>query len=187
MLRQASRLVPFEGGLPSGLKVSAEMIWSRDGWLELSYGVLTTASSGLADLVTPDVLIDGLQTNGERRDGLWTTTCFEAFLALPGCPDYWEINLSASGDWALYRFDAYRQGQHPQDLAEAPLIRLRRWHHQLRLDARFPLTPWWPEQICPDLALSCVLDRGEAGLSHWALRHPQHQADFHDRSTFLQA
>lgn len=187
MLRQASRLVPFEGGLPSGLKVSAEMIWSRDGWLELSYGVLTTASSGLADLVTPDGLIDGLQTNGERRDGLWTTTCFEAFLALPGCPDYWEINLSASGDWALYRFDAYRQGQHPQDLAEDPLIRLRRWHHQLRLDARFPLTPWWPEQICPDLALSCVLDRGEAGLSHWALRHPQHQADFHDRSTFLQA
>ena len=30
-----------------------------------------------------------------------------------------------------------------------------------------------------------VLDRGEAGLSHWALRHPLHQADFHDRNTFL--
>ena len=187
MLRQASRLVPFEGGLPPGLKVSAEMIWSRDGWLELSYGVLATASSGLADLVIPGGLIDGRQTKGERRDGLWTTTCFEAFVALPGCTNYWEINLSASGDWALYRFDDYRQGQHPQALVKAPLTRLRRRHHQLRLDARFPLAPWWPDEICPDLALSCVLDRGEAGLSHWALSHPEHRADFHDRSTFLQA
>ena len=187
MLRQASRLVPFEGGLPQGLKVSAEMIWSWDGWLELSYGVLATASSGLADLVIPDGLIDGQQANGERRDGLWNTTCFEAFVALPGCTTYWEINLSAHGDWALYRFDDYRQGQHPQELAEPPLIRLRSWHHQLRLDARVPLAPWWPNAICPDLALSCVLDRGEAGLSHWAVRHPQHRADFHDRSTFVQA
>ena len=187
MLRQASRLVPFEAGLPSSLQVSAEMIWTRDGWLELSYGVLATASSGLTDLVLPARLIDGLQTNGERRDGLWTTTCFEAFMAVPGCTDYWEINLSASGDWALYRFDDYRQGQHPQELAEAPTICLRRRHHQLRLDARFPLAPWWPEGICPDLALNCVLDRGEAGLSHWALRHPLHQADFHDRNTFLKA
>ena len=65
-------------------------------------------------------------------------------------------------------------------------IQLKRWHHQLRLDARLPLAPWWPSGVCPDFALSAVIDRGSDGLSHWALRHGE-QADFHRRSTFLQA
>jgi len=33
MLRQASRLVPFERSVPAGLKVSAELIWSDNGVL----------------------------------------------------------------------------------------------------------------------------------------------------------
>ena len=79
MLLQAIRLVPFERSVPRGLQVSGELIWSRNGQLELSFGVLAAAASGLSDLILPPGLIDGLQGAGQRRDELWTTTCFEPF------------------------------------------------------------------------------------------------------------
>ena len=43
------------------------------------------------------------------------------------------------------------------------------------------------DECCPELTLTTVLDRGANGISHWALRHGNARADFHDRSTFLQA
>ena len=104
----------------------------------------------------------------------------------PGEQRYWEVNLAANGDWALYRFDGYRSGQTQQELSTPPTVRLQRGLHQLRLDARIALEPWWRPDVCPDLALTAVIDRGQEGLSHWALRHGP-KADFHDRSTFLAA
>ena len=184
-LRQATRLKPFERSVPAALQVTAELIWDQRGWLELSYGVLSTAATGLADLVLPGGLVDGEQMAGHRRDELWTTTCFEAFLAPPGQSIYWEINLSANGDWAVYRFDDYRRGQVDQPLSADPTIQLERRHHQLRLDASLPIDPWWPAGEVPDLCLTTVLDRGSSGISHWSLRHSPQRADFHDRSLFL--
>ena len=66
------------------------------------------------------------------------------------------------------------------------MVRLQRGAHQLQLDAQIALEPWWPPEVCPELALTAVIDRGQDGLSHWALSHGQ-KADFHDRSTFLDA
>lgn len=185
MLRQASSLVAFEEQLPEGVRLSAELIWSSDGWLELSYGILMPCSGGISDLVLPEGLIDGEQSAGQRRDHLWESTCCEAFLAIPGEERYWEINLSPNGDWAVYRFDRYRDGQHNQALNSPPVIRLKRRHHQLRLDARLPLSSWWPLGVCPELSLTTVLEDKTMGLSHWALRHEEGKADFHRRSTFL--
>ena len=43
------------------------------------------------------------------RDGLWQHSCFEAFVR-PGLgEDYCELNLSPSGEWALFAFDSYRE------------------------------------------------------------------------------
>ncbi len=186
MLRQASRLLSFEPDAFPGIRVSGEMIWNCDGWLELSYGILMTASGGISDLLLPSGLFDGLQSGGERRDELWTSTCCEAFIALPGSDRYWEINLAPNGDWAVYSFEGYRRSQHPQELSSAPQVRLRRWHHQVRLDARLPLRPWWPAGVCPELALTSVLNLRTHGLNYWALRHGPDHPDFHLRSTFLQ-
>ena len=185
MLRQACRLIPFERSIPPGVQSSAELVWRREGWLELSYGVLARAAKGIGALKLPTGLNDGPQ-QGQRKDELWTTTCFEAFLAAPGEQRYWEVNLAANGDWAVYRFDGYRSGQTQQELITPPTIQLQRTAHQLRLDARIPLESWWTPGVCPDLALTAVIDRGPEGLSHWALCH-RHKADFHDRSTFLAA
>ena len=185
MLRQACRLIPFERSIPPGLQISAELVWTSEGWLELSYGVLARAATGINALRLPTDLNDGPQ-QGQRRDDLWTTTCFEAFLAAPGEQRYWEVNLAPNGDWAVYRFDHYRSGQTQQELSTPPTVRLQRGAHQLRLDARIALEPWWTPGGCPDLALTAVIDRGQDGLSHWALCHGR-KPDFHDRSTFLTA
>ena len=185
MLSQACRLIPFERSIPAGVQISAELVWMREGWLELSYGVLARAAKGISALKLPTGLNDGPQL-GQRKDELWSTTCFEAFLAASGEQRYWEVNLAANGDWALYRFDGYRSGQTQQELSTPPKVQLQRGAHQLRLDARIDLEPWWTSDVCPDLALTAVIDRGEEGLSHWALSHGR-KADFHNRSTFLRA
>ena len=185
MLRQACRLIPFERTISPGVQVSAELVWRREGWLELSYGVLARAAKGIDVLKLPAGLNDGPQ-QGQRKDELWTTTCFEAFISAPGEQRYWEVNLAANGDWAVYRFDGYRSGQTQQELRVPPMVRLQRGVHQLRLDARIALEPWWTPGVCPDLALTAVMDLGQEGLSHWALSHGR-KADFHDRSTFLAA
>ena len=56
----------------------------------------------------------------ERTDGLWEATCFELFL-LDANGGYFEFNFSPSGQWAAYRFDAYREGMRPLDVAR-PLV-----------------------------------------------------------------
>ena len=50
MLRQACRLIPFERSIPAGVQISAELVWRREGWLELSYGVLARAAQGIGVL-----------------------------------------------------------------------------------------------------------------------------------------
>ena len=184
-LQQRLRLVPFEPSLPQGLQVNASLSWLISGPLTLSFEVLN--QNALTELVLPLQVIDGEQRNGVRRDGLWTTTCFEAFLGLPGESRYWEINLAANGDWAVYRFNDCRSGQEDQTQTAPPLVHLRRWQHQLGLEASLDLSPWWPQDTCPDIALTTVLDRGDKGLSHWAISHPSDRADFHQRSAFLKS
>ena len=51
-----------------------------------------------------------------RTDGLWQTTCCEAFVKPAGRSDYLEFNLSPSTAWASYRFDDYRAGMREADV-----------------------------------------------------------------------
>ena len=75
----------------------------------------------------------------QHRDGLWQHTCFEAFVGLGDGPAYLELNFSASGDWAAYRFDDYRQGMRPMQNASPPRIAVRRGPSQLELRVELPL------------------------------------------------
>ena len=70
-----------------------------------------------------------------RADGLWRHTCFEAFIMAPGTTGYYEFNFAPSGQWALYRFDAYREGMSPADLEPPPELCVRRFEDRLELDA----------------------------------------------------
>ena len=73
MLRQACRLIPFERSIPAGVQISAELVWRREGWLELSYGVLARAAKGIGVLKLPAELNDGPQ-QGQRKDCLLYTS-----------------------------------------------------------------------------------------------------------------
>ncbi|HEY1890490.1 MAG TPA: DOMON-like domain-containing protein [Steroidobacteraceae bacterium] len=121
-----------------------------------------------------------LPGRGGREDRLWAHTCFEAFVAVADQPGYLELNFSPSGQWAAYRFDAYRAGMAPADLLETPQIEIRRDQRQLELRARvrMPLAGGWR------LALSAVVEGETGGLSYWALRHAPGRPDFHHPESF---
>jgi len=55
------------------------------------------------------IALPALNTNAARKDELWKATCFEFFLAPKDKTQYWEFNMSSSGDWNVYVMDAYRQ------------------------------------------------------------------------------
>lgn len=125
----------------------------------------------------------------ERADELWRHTCFEAFVAGEGSA-YLEINLAPSTQWAAYRFDGYRHGMRPAELA-APQIGLRRDRDSLELRALIDLNEVAREldgSALDDLhwrvGLSAVIEHADKSLSYWALKHPPGKPDFHNADCF---
>lgn len=119
-----------------------------------------------------------------RADDLWRHTCFEAFVAADGAPQYCEYNFAPSSRWAAYRFDSYRAGMSVADV-RAPRISVQRSDPGLRLEAvidlpqpRADVSRWW-------LALAAVIEQDDGSLSYWALAHPPGKPDFHQRAGFV--
>jgi hypothetical protein len=121
----------------------------------------------------------------KRVDGLWQSTCLEAFFGVPGQRPYWEFNLSPSGDWNLYRLEDYRQGLAIETGIQVKGINSRR----LELDSALILE----SEVCLDLkkafeqlecSLTAVVALHHQGCSFWALKHCASEADFHRRESF---
>ena len=122
----------------------------------------------------------------ERTDELWRHTCFEAFISIGDEPWYYELNLSPSSQWALYRFDSYRQGIAPVPVSSPPEIAVRRSEYRLEVDATVQIAEL-PELIGDAplrLALAAVLEADDGSLSYWALQHPPGKPDFHRAEGF---
>jgi hypothetical protein len=116
----------------------------------------------------------------QRKEDLWETTCFEAFLRVPGVKDYREWNFAPSGDWAAFDFKSHRDGRTDGDVAP-PYI---------RVEDNFT---WWAmgATIAVDakgvweLGLSVILEEKDGTKSYWALAHPPgDKPDFHDPACF---
>lgn len=112
-----------------------------------------------------------------QTDGLWRTTCFEAFVVAGA--GYVEANLSPSGAWALYGFDGYRDGMRPVE-APAPFIVMRQAPGRavLTADVELPPTATGPIGLC------AVIERWDGTISYWALAHPSDKPDFHHPESF---
>jgi hypothetical protein len=116
----------------------------------------------------------------ERRDELWRTTCFEAFIRPLGRDGYTEWNFAPSGHWACYEFSTYRQGMVEAEVDKPPYIR-----------TEDNLT-WWTAgatitlaaDVNWELGLSAVLEEQDGTKSYWALAHPSIEPDFHDPGCF---
>ena len=187
MVRQVCPLIPFSADTSPPLLASAEFVWKEHNTLELSFSLRPSQSGQpLPRLHYGDA---GLSTNlrqGQRLDGLWTHTCFEAFFALPNHDRYWELNASPNGDWNLYRFETYR-GEGAREQTSAPLIHWQSSQWDCRCTIQLSLSPWWTPVQCPELAISMVLEDRHNTLSYWALSHHGKEPDFHDRRAFLTA
>ena len=115
----------------------------------------------------------------ERTDELWKTTCFEAFLRIPGTDAYREWNFAPSGQWAAYDFSAYREGRSDADVTP-PYIRMEDNFTWWTLGATIAVDaePDWA------LGLSAILEEKGGSKSYWALAHPDGEPDFHDAGCF---
>ncbi len=120
-----------------------------------------------------------------RRDGLWTTTCFECFWGLAGERPYWELNLSPAGHWNLYRLEDYRQGLQPEPGYDQPPHRVSQGGGGLSLELDLPLPAAIPADAPLEVAITGVIEDRCGQLSYWALAHPGAEPDFHRRDAFL--
>lgn len=124
------------------------------------------------------------------QDELWRHTCLEAFIALPDSDVYFEFNFSPSSQWAVYRFDGYRQGMTPLHPDPPPRVVVRRREGELdadidiHLDAIPGLTADEIKGRELRLAVSAVMENEQGRISYWALAHAPGKPDFHHREGF---
>lgn len=114
-------------------------------------------------------------------DGLWQSTCFEAFVGHPGESAYQEFNFAPCGRWAHYRFQRERQRDTDNERQDAgPSAPRFVWSHTadaIHLQVVLPLqsrpTTGWQVGLC------AVLAHQDGRLAFAALHHPRDVPDFH--------
>jgi hypothetical protein len=170
-------LVPHSASPPAAppFKVWASVDYAA------SFGALATTNIwfGIGAPASRFVIPEG--SGGARVNGLWQTTCFEAFLRPAGDPAYREWNFGPSGDWAAYDFASYREGIGAPDVGSPPYIRMEDNFTWWALGATFTADadPSW------ELGLSAVLEEKDGTKSYWALAHPAGgKPDFHAADCF---
>ncbi len=120
-----------------------------------------------------------------RNGELWLATCFEFFLAINDQPQYWEFNLSPSGEWNVFRMDAYRRiGFREEKLIQDLQMEFRRDPDRARLDASMDLSPIIDPEMDLQAGITSVIQTRDGHETFWALAHPNLQADFHVRESF---
>lgn len=150
--------------------------------VEVDVGPRSAAQLRLRYVVTgrmSDLLVPA-PADPERTDGLWQSTCFEAFVKQAGADGYDEFNFSPSTQWAVYRFDRYRDGMRNADVL-APRIEGRHGERHYELHVAFDLpgrAPW-------RLGVSAVTEETSGQKSYWALAHPPGKPDFHHADAFV--
>jgi hypothetical protein len=119
-----------------------------------------------------------------RADGLWKTTCFEAFLQRANATAYTEINLSPSFEWAAYSFDRYRDGMREASLAFDPEITISvRDCGNFCLDSDLDVSDFATGIV--RMGLAAVIEEKDGTKSYWALAHAPGPPDFHNRDCFI--
>lgn len=123
---------------------------------------------------------------GARADELWKHTCFEAFIAPADVAAYHEFNFSPSLDWAIYRFNGYREGMSRTQIGAAPKLSVRRGDDLLELQVvvRLGDLAGFRDVRHLRIALSAVIEDADGRLSYWGLRHPPGKPDFHHPDGF---
>jgi hypothetical protein len=133
-----------------------------------------------------DILIPKAVSRPGRGQELWLTTCFEFFLAIPGQTEYWEFNLSPSGEWNVFYMNAYRRMGFREE------VRIPELMPGVFLDESgsywmstvVDLHPIFKAEKRLQTGITTVIQTLDGHTTYWALAHPRTQADFHSRESF---
>jgi hypothetical protein len=178
-MKKTVNLVPF------GL-IQDQIRFHVDVQVETKGSEISLEYSCIGDLTT--LLMPDKKKEPIRSDYLWEHTCFEAFIAIGKNTSYWELNVSPSGDWNLYRFTDYRNGQEREDAIIAISSHLfikakNRFKLEVKLDLNSILKKDSLNNL--QLGLTAVIEEKDHLKTYWALRHCGKQADFHIRDSFI--
>ncbi len=121
-----------------------------------------------------------------RKDELWKFTCLEFFMAVPDQPEYWEFNMSPSGNWNVYHMDAYRRISFREEtLIQRLPLSVRKETGCVSIDATVDLNPIVKAEDLLRVGITSIIQTKEGYETYWALTHPEVQADFHIRESFI--
>jgi hypothetical protein len=123
-----------------------------------------------------------VQSNSDRMDELWKSTCFELFIGNFEDDGYLEFNFSPSRQWAAYKFASYRSDMVDLD-TEAPIIRVAHAADMLTLIATIMLPDAWQGRSLR-AGISAVIATKSGNISYWAAAHPTGKPDFHHKDCF---
>jgi hypothetical protein len=145
-----------------------------------SLGAVATTNIWFAVEAPADRFVIPEASDPLRTDGLWKTTCFEAFLRRHGERSYREWNFAPSSQWAAYDFADYREGGADAEVGAPPYVRMEDNLTWWTLGATIAVdagTEW-------ELGLSAVLEEKDGTKSYWALAHTAEKPDFHAPGCF---
>lgn len=175
---QSFSLIPFPApGIP---EIAITGTISRQGNLfALHYSI----SGNVEEILLPPPAV-----HPSRRDELWKMTCFEFFLAIQGKPQYWEFNMSPSGDWNVYRMDAYRRIGFGEEMSIQRLpFEMAKGAGTWTVETTVDLTAILRADQAVDVGVTAIIQAKDGNETYWALTHPGAQADFHLREGFILA
>jgi len=179
MTAQSFSLIPFPTPTIPAITITGH-ISRQDNLLNLHYSL----TGNIEDIFLPSPV-----EHPSRKEELWKGTCFEFFLAQKGQPQYWEFNMSPSGDWNVYRMDAYRRvGFREETLIQQVQFQTRKEASTFVLNAVVDLSPIFQHVFDSDLleiAITAIIQTKDGNETYWALTHPAPQADFHRRESFI--
>lgn len=159
-----------------GIKIGGS-ISRRAGILAIDYHI--SGPLGEIEIPAPEI-------RPGRKIGLWENTCLEFFIAEKTLPDYWEFNLSPSGEWNVFRFKQYRQGLYEEEaFSQLPFEIRQEAFKAFHLNLEFDFGTVIRADRELEVAISAVIKTRSGQETLWALTHPESGPDFHHRSGFI--
>lgn len=178
MTRQSFSLIPFSIQDTPDLTINGQ-VTRRGNTFYIRYVLAVNLES---------VTLPALSATPARKDELWRTTCFEFFVAIKNMPQYWEFNLSSSGDWNVYVMDAYRQvGMREETrIKRLPFtVQKEKEADILSLEVAINLDAIIAREKSIEVGVASVIQTKNGKETYWALLHPRPEADFHARESFV--
>jgi hypothetical protein len=176
MTEASFSLIPFPAPNIPQISITGE-ISLQDNIVNLRYSL----SGKIENILLPPAAV-----NPSRKDELWQETCFEFFLAIKNQPQYWEFNLSPSGDWNIYHMDAYRRvGFREETSIQRLPFEVRNETGEFHLNALVDLHPMLPPVQFLEFGITAIIQNSDGNETYWALAHAAPFADFHLRESFI--